>query len=655
MRSLCLAVAAILALSTPAAAQLASVFGKPLPAPDLPAGTVRVRVVAGELTKAVGGAKVTLETGGQRRVATTSDDGIAVFAGLPAGATARVSVAGDPGAPVSSLPVAIPRDGGTRLILSTKPIAGGELPRAPSRIDRDVPDVAPGTIEARVAVDGAPSGRVSVVLVGYAADGGVHVTSRAIDAQHRATFDHLDTSGATAYFALALVPRGRVLDRLETAPVTLTAASGARADLRPGRAGDGAIDDLSQLEAQQPVPAGTVRVKLAGAADPAATVTLVDAITGKVIARGAPAGDHADLRVRTAPGHVLYAEATVKGRTYRSLPFQPLAGRGTATSVYVLPRLLPTYKVLARPAGSSLLVQAQVALSNNAWIPYVLEHDLPLPRGFARAQLADDNALDARLTATGLHVASALPPGPSTIDLAFELPATAGKVAWSLDLPYGSFQSIVQVADEPGVALVPPAATGVAPVAAGGYLTVDNITILPNQSLAFTVELPRLPPKLEAIAHACTELVPDASPRVGKPAPALVARQLDGRSLSLSALRGHVAVVTFMASWDMLSGKERPQLAALGKAIRGAIPVLVFSDTDPGVVRGAIDPAAPYRVVLDPPAAGNIGPITLAWGTKLLPESYLIDRAGRVRYYFANARDWSSPDAIACVRALTAE
>ena len=536
--------------------------------------------------------------------------------------------------------------------LSTR--AWAQPARIPSRIDRDS-NIAAGTIEAEVVLDHAPATAISVVLVGYAADGGVHVTSRGIDAQHRATFDHLDTSGATAYFALALVPRGRVVDRLETVPVTLTPGAGAYARLRPGRAGDAAIDELSQLDAQELVPADTVRVKLAGAAAPATSVALVDATTGKVIARGTAGAAHrAVLHAHTAR-HVLYVEATSQGHTYRSLPFQSIAAHGTVASVYVLPRLLATYKFLGRPAGSSLVVQAQVALANNAWRPYLVAHDLPLPRGFARAQLADGNALEARLTATGLHVASAIPPGTSTIDVSFELPASAGKVAWSLDLPYGSWQSMVAVADEPGVALDPPAGVGVAPVAAGGYLTLDKITILPDQSLAFTVELPRLPPKLEAIAHACGELAPDDSPLVGKPAPALVARQLDGKPLSLPALRARVAVVTFMASWDMLSGKERPQLAVLGKAVRGAVPVLVFSDKDPGAVRAAIDPAAPYRVALDPPASGNIGPTTLAWGTKLLPESYLVDRTGRVRYYFANARDWSSPDAIACVKALAAE
>src|SRR5512146_1083872 len=95
-------------------------------------------------------------------------------------------------------------------IFALSTTAWAQPSRIPSRIDRDS-GIAAGTIQAEVAVDRAPAKAISVVLVGYAADGGVHVTSRAIDAQHRAAFDHLDTSGATTYFALALVPRGRAI------------------------------------------------------------------------------------------------------------------------------------------------------------------------------------------------------------------------------------------------------------------------------------------------------------------------------------------------------------------------------------------------------------------------------------------------------------
>jgi hypothetical protein len=286
----------------------------------------------------------------------------------------------------------------------------------------------------------------------------------------------------------------------------------------------------------------------------------------------------------------------------------------------------------------------------------VLDHDLPLPRGFAGARLPPGNEHDAQLTATGLHITRAIPPGPWTLNVAFELPARAGKVAWSMDLPYGSWKSDVRVGDDPGVTLKPPPGSGATERVDDGYRELPEITIMPNRALELAIALPRVAPKRAATEHACARLAPNRSPWHGKPAPALAARQLDGHTLRLSALRGKVAIVTFTASWVSIAKREPSQLAALSKAVRGVVPVLVFSDADADEVRRSIDPAAPYRVALDPPIGGHdIGPITRAWGTKLVPETYLVDRKGIVRYYFANVRDWSSPDARACLRALATE
>jgi len=40
------------------------------------------------------------------------------------------------------------------------------------------------------------------------------------------------------------------------------------------------------------------------------------------------------------------------------------------------------------------------------------------------------------------------------------------------------------------------------------------------------------------------------------------------------------------------------------------------------------------------------------FGTTKYPETYFIDAQGRVRYYFINKRDWSRPEAIACLESL---
>ena len=63
-------------------------------------------------------------------------------------------------------------------------------------------------------------------------------------------------------------------------------------------------------------------------------------------------------------------------------------------------------------------------------------------------------------------------------------------------------------------------------------------------------------------------------------------------------------------------------------------------------------------VLLDPPIGDDeagVGEKAKAWGTTKLPETYLIDKEGRIRYYFVNQRDWKSAQAQQCIRSLLDE
>lgn len=97
----------------PDAAQMA---GIPLPAPELPVGTVSVRVVRERMGNNVAGQEVTLSGGGQTRTATTDEQGRAEFTGLPAGATVIASTTVD-GEPLTSQDLSVPPSGGVRVAL----------------------------------------------------------------------------------------------------------------------------------------------------------------------------------------------------------------------------------------------------------------------------------------------------------------------------------------------------------------------------------------------------------------------------------------------------------------------------------------------------------------------------------------------------------
>ena len=163
-------------------------------------------------------------------------------------------------------------------------------------------------------------------------------------------------------------------------------------------------------------------------------------------------------------------------------------------------------------------------------------------------------------------------------------------------------------------------------------------------------------------AIACAALHPEAHgralgafPRGSVP---LHGPTIDGRTFDLAALKGKVVLVAFEASWDQLTKQEQPTLAAAATALAADVAVVrVASEETLADARAAVPASAGYTTVWDA-AQGTCSPLglnTTRWGVTAVPESFLVDRAGNVRFYFVNKRDWSSPEALACVRSLISD
>lgn len=101
------------------------IAGKALPGPELPDGTVSVRLVRESIGSNITGHDVTVSAGDVKRAAKTDAGGRAQIAGLPAGATAIAEAVVD-GERLTSQPFEVPSTGGIRVIL----IAGLEQARA---------------------------------------------------------------------------------------------------------------------------------------------------------------------------------------------------------------------------------------------------------------------------------------------------------------------------------------------------------------------------------------------------------------------------------------------------------------------------------------------------------------------------------------------
>jgi hypothetical protein len=108
-----LAAAASAQIAMPDASQLS---GVPLPAPELPNGTITVRVVRERMGNNIAGQVVTLTGAGALRTATTDAQGRVQFDNLPSSATvtAEANVQGER---LASQPIQIPARGGVRVAL----------------------------------------------------------------------------------------------------------------------------------------------------------------------------------------------------------------------------------------------------------------------------------------------------------------------------------------------------------------------------------------------------------------------------------------------------------------------------------------------------------------------------------------------------------
>ena len=90
--------------------------GRAIPAPELPDGTVSVRLVREALGNNIVGHEVTVVSGGTSRKGTTDDTGRAAVSGLPGGASATAEATVD-GERLVSDPFEVPARGGIRVIL----------------------------------------------------------------------------------------------------------------------------------------------------------------------------------------------------------------------------------------------------------------------------------------------------------------------------------------------------------------------------------------------------------------------------------------------------------------------------------------------------------------------------------------------------------
>jgi cytochrome c biogenesis protein CcmG/thiol:disulfide interchange protein DsbE len=126
---------------------------------------------------------------------------------------------------------------------------------------------------------------------------------------------------------------------------------------------------------------------------------------------------------------------------------------------------------------------------------------------------------------------------------------------------------------------------------------------------------------------------------------------LNGRPSHLSDFRGKVVVLNFWGSWCGPCVEEIPSLVALNKRIasRNAVVLGVAADPDQAALANFMHEHGVNFLVYRDPGTGedHRSPIAYNYGTSMYPETYIIDRKGKILRKIIGPQDWNSPEMTA--------
>ncbi len=137
---------------------------------------------------------------------------------------------------------------------------------------------------------------------------------------------------------------------------------------------------------------------------------------------------------------------------------------------------------------------------------------------------------------------------------------------------------------------------------------------------------------------------------VGESAPDFTLRALGQGTVSLRDYRGQVVVVNFWATWCPPCVTEAPSLEkfAVEMRPRGVRVIGVTVDQDETALSKFVSAYhLSFPVARDPDRA-----VASRYGTSKFPESYILDRHGRVAEKIIGAIDWQDPRIISFVEEL---
>ncbi|NIO08975.1 MAG: redoxin domain-containing protein [Deltaproteobacteria bacterium] len=128
------------------------------------------------------------------------------------------------------------------------------------------------------------------------------------------------------------------------------------------------------------------------------------------------------------------------------------------------------------------------------------------------------------------------------------------------------------------------------------------------------------------------------SPLIGRQAPAFTLTLFDGRSLSLSDLKGKVVFLNFWASWCPPCRDEARDIEASWQRFKNQDIVFVgvnIQDKEPN----ALEFISEFGITF-PNGRDNKGKVSVDYGVWGIPETFFIDGEGRITYKHVGSLGW---------------
>lgn len=140
----------------------------------------------------------------------------------------------------------------------------------------------------------------------------------------------------------------------------------------------------------------------------------------------------------------------------------------------------------------------------------------------------------------------------------------------------------------------------------------------------------------------------------GALAPDFTARDLTGKEVKLSELRGKVVLVNFWATWCPPCREEIPSMVKLNQAMAGKPFQMLAISIDEGG-KGAIEQFFSNSGQTLPAYLDGEQKVAGLYGTTGVPETFVVDKKGVILKKVIGGMDWSAPEVVGYLNGLLAQ